>query len=352
MDMTSKYVGAWTALVTPFTSDYKVDWEAFESNVRFQIDEGINGLLPMGTTGESATVTHEEHSEIIGRTVGYVGGKRHVLAGTGSNSTSEALYETRFASDAGVNACLLVDCYYNKPSSMELRLEYYSPILSEFPDMDFISYAIPGRSVTVISPEDLALLYSEYPNLVAVKEATGDFERMRRTRAILGDAFGILSGDDPNTYKMMTDPKIRSTGVVSVLSNVTPEAIQRQVKLTLDGKTAKAAELDNALTPLSSLIGISTEETVSLPNGSKSMVTYKFPNPVPVKAMMAGLGMIDGRCKRPLGKLTKNGVTKVRNALRKVWDESPKVLEPIEGHYGVDIEKRLGKDSIWDALGY
>ncbi|MBU0762271.1 MAG: 4-hydroxy-tetrahydrodipicolinate synthase [Candidatus Altiarchaeota archaeon] len=350
--MNQKYSGAWTALVTPFTKEYGIDWVSLEKNISFQIKQGITGVLPMGTTGESATVTHEEHSNIISKTVEYVGGKSHVLAGTGSNSTDEALYETKLAVESGVDACLLVDCYYNKPSSLELRREYYSPILGAFPDTDFIAYAIPGRSVTVISAEDLSIIRSQYPNLVAVKEATGDFDRMRRTRELLDNEFNILSGDDPNTYKMMTDEGIMSSGVVSVLSNLTPHAIGQQVRLTLDGKIDEAAELDEALSPLSGLIGVTTDETVTLPNGVQATVKYKFPNPVPIKTMMAGCGMIDARLKRPMGKLTKKGVSTVRGALQKVWSQTPKILEPIEDFYDVDLAKRLEDDRIWDSLSY
>lgn len=142
--MNEDYTGGWTALVTPFEKGFSVDWNQLEKNVLFQVEEGISGILPMGTTGESATVTHEEHSRIILKGVEYAAGRCHVLAGTGSNSTEEAVYETEKAVAAGIKSCLLVDCYYNKPSSMELRKEYYSVLLEEFPDIDFISYAIPG----------------------------------------------------------------------------------------------------------------------------------------------------------------------------------------------------------------
>jgi 4-hydroxy-tetrahydrodipicolinate synthase len=352
MVMASGYCGAWTALVTPFTREYNVDWESLEMNVGFQVEQGITGVLPMGTTGESATVTHEEHSQIISKTVEYVGGKRHVLAGTGSNSTDEAVYETALAVDAGVNACLLVDCYYNKPSSHELRLEYYAPVLEKFPDTDFISYAIPGRSVTVISPEDLAILRSQHKNLVAVKEATGDFERMRRTRQITDSEFRILSGDDPNTHKMMSDKLINSTGVISVLSNIVPKAVSDQVSAALSQDFEKSAEIDAILSPLSNVLGVTTEEEVLLPDGSSAVVANKCPNPVPIKAMMEVLGMHSGKCKRPLGKLTKKGAKMVRDALSHVYSISPEILEPIEGYYDVDIGSQIKDEEVWNKISY
>jgi len=350
--MNSKYAGSWTALVTPFDFDYTVNWTQLENNVKFQAEEGITGVLPMGTTGESPTVTHREHSKIIENTVYYAEGGCKVLAGTGSNSTDEALFETKRAIESGVDCCLILDCYYNKPSSLELRHEYYSVILSEFPDMDFITYAIPGRTVTVLAPEDLAILRREYRNLVAVKEATGDFERMRRVRSILDQDFNIISGDDPNTYQMMTDLQIGASGVISVISNLTPGPVEKYVRLILDGKTEEAKKIDEALSPLFKVVMVQTTEDVKLPNGETAKVTYKFPNPVPIKTMMVGLGMITGTTKRPLGKLTKKGVGLVRDALRQVWQKDPKLLEPVEGFYDVDLEKRLGDDKIWAQLSY
>ncbi len=350
--MDRKYTGCWTALVTPFNKDYSVDWEQLEENIGFQVAQGLTGVLPMGTTGESATVTHQEHSQIIDKVFEFADGKVLVLAGTGSNSTEEAVFETRKAVETGVDACLLVDCYYNKPSSIELRKEYYSPILSEFPDMDFISYAIPGRSVTVILPEDLALIRSEHKNLVAVKEATGDFERMKRTREILDDDFNIISGDDPNTYKMMTDKTIGAGGVISVISNITPGPIEEYTRLILDGKKDAAEKIDNALSPLFNVVGVATKEKLTLPNGKTCEVTQKVPNPVPVKTMMAGLGIHENLCKRPMGRLSKQGVGIVRDALKNVWENYPAALEPVEGHYDVCVADRLGDDKIWSALSY
>jgi len=328
----------------------RVNWEQLERNVGFQVEEGLTGVLPMGTTGESATVTHEEHSRIIEKVNEYANGRVKVLAGTGSNSTEEAIYETQKAVDVGVDACLLVDCYYNKPASMHLRSEYYDVILEKFPDMDFIAYAIPGRSVTVMQPEDIALLRHERRNFVAVKEATGDFQRMERTRELVDDGFNIISGDDPNTMAMMANKRISCSGVISVASNITPAAIEKLTRLALKGKTSGAKGIDDALTPLFNVVGVNTTEKVKLPNGETAEVLQKVPNPVPIKTMMNALGMQDGLCKQPLGKLSRQGVTVVRNALKQVWGSSPELLKPIEGYYDVDIEKRLADDRIWSRL--
>ena len=350
--MNSEYSGCWTALVTPFRKDVSVDWEQLERNVDFMVEEGLTGVLPMGTTGESATVTHEEHAQIIEKVTDYANGRCKVLAGTGSNSTDEAVYETEKAVNAGVDAVLLVDCYYNKPGSLWLRKEYYSVLAKRFPDTDIIPYIIPGRSVTALKPEDLAILRYEHRNIVAVKEATGDFERMVRTRELVDDEFSILSGDDPNTFRMMTDGKIGASGVISVISNITPGPIEQYTRLILDGKVKEAEKIDSALQPLFNVVGISTVEEVMLPDGSKVEVEYKFPNPAPVKTLMNGLGMMDGSVKKPLGKLTKKGVALVRDALKKVWDKNPKLLEPIGKYYDVDVGERIGKDEYWNKLSY
>jgi 4-hydroxy-tetrahydrodipicolinate synthase len=350
--MNSKYTGCWTALVTPFNGNNRVNWEQLERNVGFQIEEGVSGVLPMGSTGESATVTHQEHSKIIEKVAGYAKSKTRVLAGTGSNSTEEAIYETKKAAEAGVDACLLVDCYYNKPSSMELRREYYEVILRKFPKMDFIAYAIPGRSVTVILPEDMALLREEFKNFAAVKEATGDLERMRRTRELLDRSFNIISGDDPVTLTMMTDPEITASGVISVISNITPGPIEKLTRLLLKGGAKEAAVLNETLMPLFNVVGVKTTEKVRLSGGQTVDVVQKVPNPVPVKTMMAGLGMQDGLCKQPLGRLTKQGIGIVRDALRSVWKKDPTLLEPIEAYYDVDVEERLEDDKIWKKLSY
>jgi len=350
--MNSEYAGCWTALVTPFKRDVSVDWEQLERNVEFMVGEGLSGVLPMGTTGESATVTHDEHAKTIEKVTEYVNGRCKVLAGTGSNSTDEAVYETGKAKDAGVDAALLVDCYYNKPGSLWLRREYYGVVAEKFPELDIIPYVIPGRSVTVLKPEDLAILRSEYPNIVAVKEATGDFDRMAATRTLLDDDFNIISGDDPNTFRMMTDPTIGAAGVISVISNITPGPIEKYTRLILSGKTDEAQKIDEALQPLFSCVGLATEEEVTLPDGSSATVTYKFPNPVPVKTMMAGLGMQDVTCKKPLGLLTKKGVEQVRAALRTVWENSPEHLEPVGRFYDVDVGERISKDKYWEKLSY
>ncbi len=346
------YVGAHTALVTPFLPDGSMDWAGFEKNVSFQIGQGIAGLLPVGTTGESPTLTWDEHNRLIDTTIKVNARRRLVMAGTGSNSTDEALRASRHAASFGADALLLIDCYYNGPSSLELRLEYYGAIAAACPTCTVIPYIIPGRTGTAMSPEDLAILAAEHPNCTAVKEATGDVERMAYTRTLVGDGFEILSGDDGITCQIMLDPRIRSEGVISVMSNVTPAAVAKLVQAALDGDAAQARAIDKELTPLFDIITLIVPDERRMPDGSVRVVKDKFRNPLAVKALMNGLGMPSGPFRQPLGKMTRKALEVVRQAARTTWKNSPWILEPIADAYGVDIERRINDDGCWAGLTY
>ena len=198
-----RFEGCWTAMVTPFTRKGEVDWEGLEKNIQFQIQNGAH-LIPTGTTGESPTLDWREHDRVISRAVKLARGKAFVMAGTGSNSTKEALRGTKHAVEAGAQGALLVDCYYNGPSSLELRTQYYEVIAKAFRKAYVMPYVIPGRTGTKLEVEDLTILHRKYRNVRSVKEATGDLGRMAKTRALLGEDFDILSGDDDLTFEMMT----------------------------------------------------------------------------------------------------------------------------------------------------
>jgi 4-hydroxy-tetrahydrodipicolinate synthase len=205
--------GLWTALVTPFSSDHQVDYDSLRRLIDFQIEEGVDGVLPCGTTGESPTLSWREHDAVVEAGVRAVDGRVGLLAGTGSNNTQEAIRATTEAKDAGATAVLLVDCYYNGPSSLELRTEYYERILGEVPDIPIMPYVIPGRSGCALSAADLAILHLNDPKRVpAVKQATGDLDRMRLDRKLSGSALSILSGDDDMTLTMMRDDPARLVG--------------------------------------------------------------------------------------------------------------------------------------------
>ncbi|MCE5197929.1 MAG: 4-hydroxy-tetrahydrodipicolinate synthase [Armatimonadota bacterium] len=345
-----KLDGTWTAIVTPMNADFSVNWEGLEKCVEFQISQGITGVVPVGTTGESPTLTWEEHTQVVDRVLAQCKGKCGVLAGAGSNSTSEAIVSAGHAVSSGAEAVLVVDCYYNGPSSRELRDEYYAVLAREFPNTSIVPYIIPGRSGTALACEDLALLAAQYPNIATVKEATGDLERMAKTRSLIGDGFSIMSGDDDLTFKMMSDTRIRANGVISVVSNVAPAALQKMVKLASSGDLEGAGKMSEALAPLLGIVTVKVNNERVLHSGDKVTVSDKYRNPVAIKTLMSGLGLPSGPGRRPLGKMSSAGVKVVRDAVKQVWDNNPEVLQPASDFFGINIAARLADDSVWEAL--
>ena len=340
------FKGGYTAIITPMTDAGKVDYAGLEKLIDFQITNNIQGVLAVGTTGESPTLNWEEHNEVIERTCQHTKGRVLSIAGTGSNSTRETLAGSEHAAHAGADAVLLVDPYYNGPSSLEIRREYVEPVAKAYPQMQVIPYIIPGRSGTMMQVADLAILARDYPNVASVKEATGDLENMAKTRRLCGDEFIILSGDDDKTVTMMQRDDIRASGVISVMSNVIPGPIQRLTELLTAGDPA-AAKLAADLQPFFGMVGVVTME--ESPFGT---VECKSRNPVPVKTLMNILGMPAGPCRQPLGKMTYTGALAVLNAARQVQQNDPALLAPIAAAFGVDIEARLADESILDQLIY
>ncbi len=338
--------GCFTAMVTPFSGD-AVDREGLDKLVAYQVAGGITGILAVGTTGESPSLSWEEHNAVIEAVAEGVKGKRVCIAGTGSNNTKEALAATSHAAGLGVEAVLLVDPYYNGPSSLEIRREYIEPVARAFPDTEIISYVIPGRTGTQLLPEDLALLNERCPNVNTVKEATGNIENMRRTRTCCGPDFTLLSGDDAMTFPMMTDSAVAGGGVISVLSNIVPGAVVRMVSLLADKKIDEARRLNDALMPLFGLVNVKTTEKT--PHGE---VVCRARNPLAAKTLMAILGMPAGGCRRPIGRLTRNGLDKVLDAARTVWRNNPEILKPVAEFFDVDVEERLERRDAWDGLCY
>jgi 4-hydroxy-tetrahydrodipicolinate synthase len=315
--------------------------------VEFQVKAGVSGILAVGTTGESPTLDWNEHNKVTERIHEYSDGKCLTIAGTGSNSTQEAIEGTAHAQHAGINCVLLVDPYYNGPSSLEIRKEYVEPIAKRFPEIQVIPYVIPGRTGTQLLPQDIALLHQQYPNVSAVKEATGDLENMRLTRKFCGADFAILSGDDDKTFAMMTAPDIAATGVISVTSNIAPRAIADLTRYILDGNITEANELAQALQPLFAIVTVKTQEQT--PFGP---VTCKARNPLAYKTLMNVLGMPSGPCRQPLGKMTRNGLEVVLANARKVYETNPAILRPIEDFFSVDLSERLYKERFWQGLYY
>lgn len=338
--------GCFTALVTPFKDD-AVDYEGLDSLVNFQIENGIDGILAVGTTGESPTLTWDEHNGVIKNVAKKTEGRCICIAGAGSNNTDETLVATEHAAKAGADAILLVDPYYNGPSSLEIRKEYVGPVAAAFPDIQIIPYVIPGRTGTQLLAEDLALLYREFKNVDTVKEATGDIENIRRTRSCCGADFTILSGDDDMTCEMMSDPQIRATGVISVASNIVPGAVTEMVGLLNKGDRTEAKRLMLALKPLFDIITIKTVEKT--PYGE---VVCRARNPLGIKTLMSILGMPSGGCRRPLGRVTKNGLKKVVESAERVQSNNPEIFKPIADFFNVDIDACLKSSSSQKGLYY
>ena len=338
--------GCYTALATPFKGD-GVDYQGLEQLVDFQVSNGITGILAVGTTGESPTLSWEEHNRVVETVVGKCKGKCICIAGAGSNNTREALEAAGHAAKAGADAILLVDPYYNGPSSLEIRREYVAPVARAVAGTEVIPYIIPGRTGAQMLPEDLAILNREFDNVNTVKEATGNLDNMRRTRACCGPGFTILSGDDGLTFEMMTADDIGAAGVISVLSNVAPAALIRMVASIRNGDLDTARALKTALAPLFSLVTVTTMEQT--PHGE---VACRARNPLALKALMAILGMPSGGCRRPLGKMTANGLKAVLAAARKTQAENPEILKPAGDFFNVDINRRLEDASSWEGLTY
>ncbi|MAQ17664.1 MAG: 4-hydroxy-tetrahydrodipicolinate synthase [Sandaracinus sp.] len=340
--------GVWPALATPFTDDGTLDMEAYERLLEFAIAGGVTGVVPCGTTGESPTLSWEEHEALVGAAIRVAAGKVGVLAGTGSNNTQEAIRGTDDARKAGASAALLVDCYYNGPSSLELRRDYYERVLKAVPEIPLVPYVIPGRSGCALGAEDLAMLHLNDPARVpAVKQATGDLDRMRYDRTLCGEGLAIMSGDDDLTLDMMNDRGIRASGVISVMANLVPGALSSMVEARAAGDVKRAGEIGNEVGPLLKIVGVRSRSVRVLPDGRELQVEDKFRNPVPLKTMMAGLGMMGTYCRRPLGPMTPAAVEVCRDALRAVWEAAPEHLRPIEEAYGVSVPERVADDRFW-----
>lgn len=339
--------GCYTALITPFTPAGDLDRDGLSGLIDFQIENRITGILATGTTGESPTFKWEEHNLVIDLTAKQAKGKCKCIAGTGSNNTAEALTGTAHAAAQGVDGVLLVDPYYNGPSSLEIRREYYEVVAGENPDLEIIPYIIPGRTGAQMLPQDLAILADTCANVKSVKEATGDMDNMKLTRKLCGEKFNIFSGDDALVCKVMSDDQIGACGAISVMSNIAPAAMTQMVELLNQGKTQDALALQTALSPLLELVVITTEE-----ESKYGPVKCRARNPLPLKTMMQILGMPCGPCRAPLGKMTKKGFDMALAALKTVQANNPEILAPAAAFFDLDIEARLNDSAAHDALWY
>jgi 4-hydroxy-tetrahydrodipicolinate synthase len=283
------FQGAFTALVTPFKNG-AVDYKALDELVEWQIAQGIDGLISAGTTGESATLTHEEHNEVNRRVLLAAKGRVPVIAGTGSNSTAEAIAMTRAAQNNGADAALLVTPYYNKPSQEGLFRHYKA--VSEQVSLPILAYNVPSRTGVNLLPETVARL-AELQNLVGIKEASGGVEQAKKIRELC-PRLAVLSGDDALTLDMMA---VGAKGVISVTGNVAPADIKKMVALALSRKMDDARKMQEKLMPLHNAMFLET-------------------NPQPVKIALKLLGRGNAEFRLPLWGISPENEEKLRAALK------------------------------------
>ena len=339
--------GCYTALITPFNPAGELDQEGLEQLISFQIENGITGILAAGTTGESPTFKWKEHDHVIARVAQLAKNKCLRIAGVGSNNTSETLEAAGHAAEEKIDALLLVDPYYNGPSSLEIRREYYEVVAKKYPDTTIIPYIIPGRTGAQMLPQDLAILAKNFSNISCVKEATGNLDNMKLTRKYCPDDFKIFSGDDALIYDIMIDPEIKACGAISVMSNIAPKFLTQMVTLLNQGDKEGALKIQTALKPLLDLVVVTTQEESEF-----GAVTCRARNPLPLKTLMQLLGMPGGPCRRPLGKMTQKGFQVLLDAAKLVQANSPEIFEPIGSFFNVDIEHRLNSQKFQEDLWY
>ncbi len=282
--------GSMVALVTPMAADGSVDQAALYKLLDWHVEQGTNAIVAMGTTGESATLDEKEHCEVIRQVVDYVAGRIPVVAGTGANSTTEAINLTRCAADVGADACLLVTPYYNKPTQEGLYLHYKA--VAEAVDIPQILYNVPGRTACDMLPETVARL-SVVENIVGVKEATGKLDRVAAIRSLTGDDFALYSGDDASGCEFML---LGGNGVISVTTNVAPAAMSNLCKEALAGNREAAEAVDRPLQALHRDLFLES-------------------NPIPVKWALAEMGMIQQGIRLPLTWLSEEFHQPLRQAM-------------------------------------
>jgi 4-hydroxy-tetrahydrodipicolinate synthase len=285
------FQGSLVALVTPMTEDGRIDDASLARLVDWHVAQGTSGIVAVGTTGESATLDEEEHCGVIRRTVELADGRIPVIGGTGANSTTEAITLTRCAKEAGVDACLLVTPYYNKPTQQGLYLHHRA--IAEAVDIPQILYNVPGRTACDMLPETVGRL-SAVDNIVGIKDATGDLKRVARMRELCGEDFCILSGDDASARELML---MGGQGVISVTANVAPGPMQRMCQAARAGDRDSAATLDARLAGLHKALFVEA-------------------NPIPVKWALAEMGMIPKGIRLPLTWLSEACWEGVRQAMK------------------------------------
>ena len=291
-----KFEGTYVAMVTPFTNDLEIDEEGFRSNINYLIDKGVTGLVGAGTTGESATVSHEEHQRIIDILVDEVNGRVETIAGTGSNATSEALSLTQYAYDAGADSALLITPYYNKPQQHAM-VQHYSTIADAI-DIPLILYNVPSRTGINMDVETIVEL-AKVDGIDAVKEASGSVDKVSDiykalTHEGIEDDFCILSGEDSLTLPLMA---VGATGVISASANIDAKRMVLMVDSILNDDYTRAMELHYEMVELIRTLFIES-------------------NPVPVKTAMNLMGLPSGPLRLPLVDMKDENLEQLKKALK------------------------------------
>ena len=284
------FKGSIVAIVTPFKTG-KVDEKTLRNLIEFQIENGSSGIVPCGTTGESATLSFEEHDHVIEVTVDQVKHRVPVIAGTGSNSTDEAIMLTKHAAKAGADASLQVSPYYNRPTQKGLY-EHFKAIADSV-TIPLILYNIASRTGVNIEPETIARLASDCKNIVAVKEASGNLDQMSRIKALCGEQLDLISGDDSLTLPLLS---IGGTGIISVVANIVPKDVADMVAAFEKGDLKKAKALHYKLLPLIKAVFLET-------------------NPIPVKTAMGLMGLCDPSLRLPMCTMMPENLEKLKKAL-------------------------------------
>ena len=281
------FSGAYTALVTPFKNG-KIDEESYRAHIEWQITEGIHGLVPCGTTGESATLSHDEHKEAIRICVEQADKRVPVLAGAGSNNTAEAIHLTQFAKDAGADGVLLISPYYNKPTQ-EGIYQHFKYIADEI-SIPMVLYNVPGRTGSNVMPSTVARLHKDIPQLVGIKEATGDLIQVSDLIEQCGITLQVLSGDDFTVLPLLS---VGGVGVISVVSNLMPNKMSSLCNAWKEGDIETARRLHFELQPL-------------------NRAMFMESNPIPVKTALALLGKMDTDFRLPMVPLADENLDKLK----------------------------------------
>jgi len=283
--------GSIVALVTPMFDNGDVDKDSLKKLVEFHIEQGTDAIVAMGTTGESATLNENEHLDVVKSVVDYAAGRLPIIAGTGANSTSEAIALTKAAQQVGADACLLVTPYYNKPTQEGLYLHYKA--IAEAVDIPQILYNVPGRTACDMLPETIGRL-AKIANIVGVKEATGDLSRVTAIRDLCGEGFALYTGDDATSCEFCL---LGGNGTITVSGNVAPRLVHEMITAAINGDRETSTSIDASLTGLHTQLFIQS-------------------NPIPVKWAVVEMGLMGKGIRLPLTWLTEDCFTELRTAMQ------------------------------------